>query len=103
MAQSMEEQDLDGVPVPAAGPPQRRLRLVLDIEADDLTELAVALEMLAMDIATGQITEQTRRYASGGLTSGYGLTLTCDQDQTGGRYREQLSEWVRARKEARGG
>lgn len=81
-------------------PPHRRLRLVLDLEADDVLEMAAALEMLAMDIATRHITEQTRRYGSGGLTSGYQLTLTCDSAQTGDRYREQLSRWSVDRRQA---
>lgn len=91
MAQSIEEQYLDGVPVPAASLPHRRLRLVLDLEADDLTELAAAMIRLANELELDGA-EQVEG-ASGGVASGHHFTLTCDPTQTGDRYREQLSRW----------
>lgn len=80
-----------------ADTPTRRIRLALTLGADDLTELASALEQIARDIDTGHITEQTKRLGSGGVGSGFTLTLDVDPEQTGARYHAQLNEWIRSR------
>lgn len=100
MAQSIEEQYLDGIPVPAASPsaPHRRLRLELYLQADDLTELAAALIRLANELEVDGV-EQVE-VTSGGYASGHHFTLTCDPAQTGDRYREQLSRWSVDRRQA---
>lgn len=82
-------------------PPNRRLRLELDLSADDLDEMAGALRRLANDIDAGELDEETHEITSGGYATGYHLKLTCDPDQTGDRFREQLHEWSARRREVR--
>ena len=81
-------------------PPRRRLRLVLDLDADDLGEMAAALHRIANDVDLGEVDEGTHSISSGGWATGYQLNLTCDPAQTGDRYREQLSRWSIDRRQA---
>ena len=81
--------------------PHRRLRLHLDLQADSLDDLWHELRQIADDL--DREGREVRDVASGGYSSGYHLTLTCDQYQTGDQYREQLEAWSAARKESRRG
>lgn len=81
-------------------PPHRRLRLTLDLEADDLTSLTGALEALATNLLIAD-RESIPDYASGGYHSGFSYKLTCDPDQTGDRFRDQLAAWSEQRRAAR--
>lgn len=83
--------------------PHRRIRLELDLGADDFDELAGALHRIANDVDLGELDEETHSISSGGWATGYQLKLTCDPVQTGDRFREQLKAWSDARKEARRG
>jgi hypothetical protein len=80
-----------GEPVSTFDGPRRRLRLVLDLGADDLDSLAHALHLLANDLEHDG--REERMVTSGGYDSGYHLTLACDPDQTGDVYRTQLAAW----------
>ena len=84
-------------------PPHRRLRLQVDLEADDLDTLTGALREIALDLHIEDREQRVR--VSGGYSAGYDLTLTCDQEQTGDRFRQQLEAWTeerRAREETDG-
>lgn len=85
-------------PVTPGTPPRRRLRLVLELDADDLDEVVAALGNIACSLVGGG---EERQVTSGGWASGYHLTLTSDPEQTGDRYREQLSAWSAARRAER--
>jgi hypothetical protein len=79
--------------------PHRRLRLTLDLEADNLGSLTVALENIARDLAIDG--RETREVTSGGYSASYHLVLTCDPDMDGDRYREVLAAWSTARRRSR--
>ena len=70
--------------------PRRRLVLNLSLQADDLAELGQALRTLGNDLEWENLEE--REITSGGYSSGFHLTLTCDQEMTGDRYRKLLME-----------
>lgn len=72
--------------------PHRRLRLKLDLEADDLDTLAHELRMIADDLEIHE-RESIPDRASGGLYAGYHLALTCDPEQNHERYVAQLKAW----------
>lgn len=79
-------------------PPERRLRLDLTLHADDLHEVATSLLNIARDLEIEGREERER--TSGGYRSGHTLELTVtDPDMDGDRYRAELSEWVRRRRE----
>lgn len=80
--------------------PHRRLRLKLDLEADDLDSLGHALRSIANDLELEE-REVVLDRTSGGYDAGYHLTIACDEDQTGDRYREQLAAWSAERKARR--
>lgn len=70
--------------------PQRRLRLNLDLGADDLRHLAEALRTIAIDLELTNREERT--VTSGGWSSGYHLELVLtDPEMTGDKYRALLS------------
>lgn len=80
--------------------PHRRLRLNLDLEADDLDSLTSAMRIMANDLdVEGQ--EVVLDRTSGGYDSGYHLTVTCNPEQTGDRFREQIATWAAARRQER--
>ena len=81
-------------------PPERRLRLKLDLGADDLDELCGALRSIANELEIEDRETVTDR-TSGGYGSGYHLTLSCDETMTGERFREELEAWRVARVAAR--
>ena len=87
------------MPTPDPDIPRRRLRLQLDLGADTLNDLYHALVSIADDLDHNGVEE--RDQTTGGYTSGHHLTLTCDPDQTGDQYREQLEAWSLARKATR--
>lgn len=87
--------------------PHRRVRLRLDLDADDWPSLVRALETLAFDVDTrpgipdGLI---ERVITSGGAGSGFVATLTEDATMTPERYREARDAWLaRARRAREGG
>lgn len=89
-------EDENGVPAP----PKRRLKLTLDLDADDLDGIYDALRSIATDtILDGR---EEREITSGGCDSGYHLNLTVqDAAMTGDRFRTELAVWMATRKEAR--
>lgn len=81
-------------------PPKRRLRLVLDLGADDLEGVYRALRCIADDLSIEGL--ERRIVESGGYSSGYHLDLSVtDETMTGDRFREELSAWSKARRDAR--
>ncbi|WP_166345047.1 hypothetical protein [Phytoactinopolyspora limicola] len=72
-------------------PPRRRLRLRLRLEADTLDEIERALTNIGIDLLSQGI--ETREVISGGYASGYDLSLGCDPDMDGDRYRAELDAW----------
>ena len=74
--------------------PERRLRLVLDLGADDPAELVGALRGIAFDL---ELDDRPRKITSGGYACGYSLTLVEDPEMDGDRYRAALDEWVKDR------
>lgn len=81
--------------------PRRRLQLNLEVDADDLHHLAEALERIAMDLRIKR-RESIPSLVSGGFHSGYDLTLSCNPDQTGDRYREQVDTYFKAKRARHG-
>jgi hypothetical protein len=79
-------------------PPRRRLNLLLDLGADDLTELCHALRVLANDLEHDE--REVREQTSGGYASGHHLSLTCVPEMTGDRFRAELADWMKARADA---
>lgn len=79
-----------------ADAPHRRLQVALDLEAEDLHSLAGALMDIALDLEL--VGAERREVTSGGWAAGYHLTLDCDEDQDGDRYRVQLNDWIEARR-----
>ena len=70
---------------------QRRLRLTLDLGADDLGSLGDALRDIATDLEIED--RETRTTTSGGWSSGYHLELVVtDPEMTGDKYRQCLSD-----------
>ncbi len=84
----------------APPPPHRRLRMKLDLEADDLDSLASALRTMANDFDIDGV-ETVLDRTSGGYDSGYHLSVACNPEQTGDRFREQLAAWAAERRAAR--
>lgn len=77
--------------------PKRRLRLTLDLGADDLDELGSALHTLANDLEADGVEE--RDVTSGGYGSGYHLLLTVtDPAMDAERFQRDLKDWVAQRK-----
>lgn len=86
--------------MPEQEPPQRRLHLTLSLDSDNLRAVADAL----YDISNHLLVEgsEERNYMSAGYRSSYTLTLAVtDPEMDGDRYRAELSEWARQRREAR--
>lgn len=79
--------------------PHRRLKLSLDLEADDLGELTSALENIIIDLRIQG--RDIRDVTSGGYGSGFHLELSCDPDMTGDQYRVLLSQWRESRRAER--
>ena len=75
--------------------PHRRLRLGLDLGADDLDELCGALRRIANDLEIEA--EEEHDQTSGGYADGYRLVLRCNPDQTGDKFRGELEAWRQAR------
>ncbi len=71
--------------------PKRRLRLRLDLGADDLGELAHALAVIGNDLEHEGI--ERRKITSGGYASGWHLVLTCDGDTDHDSFVAALDEW----------
>lgn len=81
--------------------PHRRLRLKLDLEADTLRDLAMAIQNIGWTLEHDKHASETRTITSGGVTSGHHLELTCDPSMTGERYQQLLTEWLAERKASR--
>lgn len=85
--------------------PHRRLRLELELEADDLEALVDRLRIVATDLEMRRRERLLDITSAGfrgvGYTAGHHYTLTCDPDMTGDRYRDQLAAWARNRKQRR--
>lgn len=79
--------------------PRRRLRLLLDLQADSLEELATALTNIGRDLLIED--REEREKDSGGWASGYHLELTCDEQMDGDTYRSRLREWADDRRAKR--
>lgn len=79
--------------------PRRRLRLLLDLQADSLDELEAALTNIGRDLLIED--REERETDSGGWASGYHLELTCDEDIDGDTYRSRLREWADDRRAKR--
>jgi hypothetical protein len=77
--------------------PHRRLKLHLELEADDLNALCQSLQNIATDLHIEG--REVRQTTSGGVRSGFNLWLTCDEEQTAERFAEQLMAYVSAKKE----
>lgn len=75
--------------------PQRRLRLQLDLQADDLHEMAGALQSLAVDLEVDG--REQREVTTGSYAWGGHLTLDVDEDQDHDRYYAQLRAWMQQR------
>jgi hypothetical protein len=80
-------------------PPKRRLTLTLNLQADDMDEMARALRQIALDFDMKP--DEYRRSTSGGWASGYDLKVDVDPEMTGDLYRERLDEWFQGRKRER--
>lgn len=80
--------------------PHRRLRLVMDLEADDVAVLVDELYNIAEKIRDNG--SEVQSSTSGGNQHGYHFDLTVtDEAMTPERYREELSAWVEARRASR--
>lgn len=80
--------------------PRRRLRLVLDLGADDLDRLCDELRRIANELEL-EGREEVPGRTSGGYSAAHHFTLTCDAEQTAERFREQLNAWTAERRAAR--
>jgi hypothetical protein len=78
--------------------PTRRLHVKLDLHADGLDEVRQALEQIGLDLLMDP--DETVERTSGGWASGYHLSIKCDPDMDGDRYRRELSAWSAAQHEA---
>ncbi len=81
-----------------ADDPRRRLHLDLTLEADALDLLVRELRQIADDLELAGV--ETGKQTSGAWSCGHHLTLTCDPDQDGDRYRAQLKAWAAQRRTA---
>lgn len=79
--------------------PHRRLRFLLDLEADSLDELNNALRNIGHSLLLDE--QEVREVDSGGWASGYHLELTCDEQMDGDTYRSRLREWADDRRAKR--
>lgn len=78
-------------------PPRRRLRLLLDLGADDLHALCAALNVIANDLDHEGRTE--RETTSGGYSDGWHLVLTdAGEHVTHDSFVAALNEWREARR-----
>lgn len=77
-------------------PPHRRLRLNLDLEADDLHELAHALMAIGNDLELEGA--EMREVTSGGYASGHHLVLACDDSMDHDRFASELAAWMQERR-----
>jgi hypothetical protein len=76
--------------------PHRRLRIKVDLEADDIQELTRALDGISLDIERDG--REERDVTSGGWGAGYHYSLTCNPDMTGDLYRDLLAHYVEQRR-----
>lgn len=70
--------------------PRRRYRLVLDLHADSLDELSIALRSIDFSVTAEGSTNST----SGGCGSGWHYEVTEDVSMTPEKYRADLDAWV---------
>jgi len=77
--------------------PKRRHRLVIDIGADDLEELACALGEIHFRVCEAVEGRELTMVTSGGVTTGWHLEHTFDEDMTHDKYFEAVDAW-RARR-----
>lgn len=75
--------------------PRRRCKLKLDLEADDVRELTVALENIARHIGMGELTS---RGFSAGYNSSYEYELSEDESITHESWRAALSAAIARQK-----
>lgn len=73
---------------------RRRHTLTLTVQADDIDYLRIALEQLAVNLHMGE--HLGPNGCSAGWSSSHSYTHVIDEDMTGDRYRELLSEWFEA-------
>lgn len=71
-------------------PPHRAFRLTLKLEADNLREMAMALEHIAGTAERGELTTGV----SGGVGNGYIYELLHDPAQTHAKYFEAVHEYL---------
>ena len=79
--------------------PHRRMRLVLDLEADDLDGLARSLGFIADDIEREGRT--VREVTEGGSTAGFHLVIGEDPEVSAESFQADLAEWSAARRRDR--
>jgi hypothetical protein len=72
------------------------LEIKLNLGADDVKELARALENIAYDIERDG--REEREVTSGGWAAGWHYSLTCNPDMTGDLYRDLLTLYVEQRR-----
>lgn len=72
--------------------PRRRFRLVLDLHADSLDELSIALRSIDFSVTAEGSTNST----SGGCGSGWHYEVTEDAGMTPEKYRADLDAWIAA-------
>lgn len=84
----------------ASNPPERRrVRMVLDLHADDWDELTAALDGVQVRIAEAKMRgEATVGITSGGYSSGFRLDIDEDESVTGDSYRAALKAYCEGRR-----
>ena len=72
--------------------PQRRHRITIDLQADDLLNLYAELEEISFRLRT----ESPTNSVSGGTGTGYIITYEFDESMTHEKYVKKLNEYVEA-------
>ncbi len=83
-------------------PPKRRLRLLLELGADDLDELRSALGQIAHDLTSGEMNPPgfVAQSTCGGVGHGWHYELTDDELTTPEQFQARLAAWREARRAA---
>ncbi len=77
--------------------PHRRYRLVLDLHADSLDELSIALRSIDFSVTA----DGSRNCTTGGCGSGWHYEVTEDAAMTPEKYRADLDAWIAAERAAK--
>lgn len=72
---------------------KRRFKLILDLGADTIGELAAVLHSIATEIDR-MSQEEGRNITSGGYASGYTMKIEFNPEMTGEKYRNLLKEYL---------